>query len=127
MEDLLLRIIYAANVFVAGAIGVSALFTPMRAVQTVFEGAVAPSEGLRVTGALWLAIAILSAVGLLAPKPMQPVLVLQIVYKGSWLLVAGLPAMLDGRPYPAGIFWFFVVWVAVLPWVVDWRGLVGAS
>lgn len=125
MEDLALRVVYAANVFVAGSIGVSALFTPARAAQTVFEGAVAPSEGLRVVGALWLAIAVLSAVGLLAPKPMQPVLVLQIVYKGSWLLVAGLPAMLGGRPYPASMFWFFVVWVAVLPWVVDWRGVFG--
>lgn len=125
MDHTALRIVYLANVIVAGQIGIAALWRPARAVQTVFQGAVEPSEGLRVVGALWLAIAALSLYGLYAPRAMQPVLVLQIVYKGSWLLVAGLPAMLGGRDYPSGMLWFFVVWVLVLPWVVEWRSLVG--
>lgn len=123
MEDLLLRVVYAANVLVAGQIGVTALFAPARAAATVFQGAVEPSEGLRVVGALWLAIAVLSVVGLFSPRAMQPVLLLQIIYKGSWLLVAGIPAWWAGRPVPVGMFWFFVVWVVVLPFVIECRGL----
>ena len=123
MSELPLRLVYLANVVVAGQIGISALFTPGRAAQTVFQGAVAESEGLRVVGALWLAIAVLSACGLLAPKPFSAVLALQLVYKGSWLLVAALPAIRSGAPYPTGMAGFFAAWVLVLPWVIPWRWL----
>ena len=121
MSDIALRIVYLANVFVAGQIGWSALFTPDRAAVTVFQNTVAPSEGLRVVGALWLAIAVLSACGLFAPRAFAAVLLLQLIYKGSWLLAAGVPALRAGEAYPRGMFWFFVVWVAVLPWVIPWR------
>lgn len=126
MSDIALRVVYVANVIVAGQIGLAALFRPTRAAATVFQHAVAPSEGLRVVGALWLAIAICSAAGLIAPRSFSAVLVLQLVYKGGWLLAVGLPALRAGEPYPQGMFWFFVVWVAVLPWVVPWRDLFGS-
>ena len=124
-DHLPLRLVYVANVVVAGQIGLSALFAPARAAATVFQGAVTPSEGLRVVGALWLAIAVLSAAGVLSPRPLSAVLLLQLVYKGSWLLVAGLPALRAGTAYPRGMFWFFAAWVAVLPWVIPWRYLAG--
>ncbi len=126
-SDLALRIIYVANVIVAGQIGLSALFTPTRAAVTVFQNAVAPSEGLRFVGALWLSIAVLSMMGLLSPKPFSAVLVLQLMYKGSWLLVAALPAVRSGADYPRGMAAFFVVWVLVLPWVIPWRWLFGSE
>ena len=127
MSDIALRVVYLANVFVAGQIGYSALFTPDRAVATVFQHAVAPSEGLRVVGALWLAIAVLSAAGLFAPRQFVVVLLLQLVYKASWLAVAGVPALRAGEAYPRGMFWFSVVWVAVLPWVIPWRVFLGGG
>ncbi len=122
---LLLRIVYAANVLVAGWIGLSSLFSPPTAARTVFEGAYPPTETMRLVGCLWLAIAVLSAAGLVWPRPFAAVLVLQLVYKGTWLLVVGWPAVRAGQPVPAGMAWFFLAWVLVLPFIIPWRQLVG--
>ena len=121
-----MRVVYLANVFVAGSIGVTCLFTD-RGAATVFEGAVAQPDGLKVVGALWLAIAACSAFGLLRPEAFAAVLVLQLVYKSSWLLVVGPPAWRASLPYPRSMAGFFVVWVAVLPWVIPWRRLLGGA
>ena len=115
-----LRLVYLANIFVAGSIGITCLFTD-RGAATIFEGAVVQSEGLRVVGALWLAIAICSGLGLLRPEAFAAVLVLQLVYKSSWLLVVGWPAWRQGLVYPKSMALFFVVWVLVLPFVIPWR------
>ena len=112
---------------VAGQIGVAALFHSARATVTVCQGAIQASEGLRVVGALWLAIAVLSTIGLSSPRPMSAVLALQLVYMFSWLLVAGIPALRAGASYPRGMFWSFVVWGAVLPWVIPGRYLFGGA
>ena len=121
-----LRLVYLANIFVAGSIGITCLFTD-RGAATIFEGAVVQSEGLRVVGALWLAIAICSGLGLLRPEAFAAVLVLQLVYKSSWLLVVGWPAWRQGLAYPKSMALFFVVWVLVLPFVIPWRQLFLAS
>ena len=119
------QIVFAANVIVAGWISINSLWFPGRARRIVFEGAVAYSETIRLVGALWFAIFLLSVVGIFYPRAMQPVLLLQIIYKGMWLLVAALPAYCQGTPYPRGMAAFFVVWVVVLPFVVDWKSLLG--
>lgn len=59
-----IKIMYTANVVVAGWISISSLFFPKTAQQTVFSNAFEYSEALRLVGALWLAIFILSAIGL---------------------------------------------------------------
>ena len=121
-----MRVVYLANVFVAGWIGVTCLFTD-RGAATVFEGTVAESAGLRVVGALWLAIAACSVFGLLRPHAFAAVLLLQLIYKASWLIVVAWPAARAGMTYPRGMATFFVVWVAVLPWVLPWRRLFGGG
>lgn len=118
-----LRLLYFANVLVAGWIGVSALFFPQQAARTVFQRVYPPSEALRLVGCLWLAIAGLSALGLGRPGPFAAVLVLQLVYKATWLLAVAVPALRAGRPFPAGMAVFFLVWVLVLPFVIPWRAL----
>ena len=120
---LALKVIYAANVLVAGWVGISCLFFPRTAVATVFGNALEFSEGLRLVGALWSAIAVLSIVGLFFPQRMVPVLLLQLLYKGGWLLVAALPAIISNATYPKAMAGFFVVWVLVLPFVVPWGHL----
>ncbi len=123
-EHLLLRLVYGANIFVAGWIGLTCLLTD-RGAATVFEGAVAQSEGLRVLGALWLAIAVCSAGGLVRPESFAAVLMLQLVYKGTWLLAVAAPAVRAGAVYPRSMTAFFVAWVLVLPWVIPWRRVWG--
>lgn len=118
-----MKIVYLANILVAGWISISSLFFPQRAQMSVFEGAFAYSEAIRLVGALWGAIFLLSILGLFWPKSMSLVLVFQFIYKGSWLLFAALPAISSNSPYPRGMAVFFLIWVLVLPFVIPWKDL----
>ena len=121
-----LKIVYLANIVVAGWIS-SSLFFPARAQQTVFEGAVAYSEVIRLVGALWGAIFILSILGLFYPQEMRLVLLFQLIYTSTWLLAVALPAHWQGTAYPKGMASFFVIWVLVLPFVFPWREVFGGG
>lgn len=116
-----LKIIYVANIIVAGWISISSLFYPKTAQITVFEQNFAYSEAIRLVGALWFAIFILSILGLFYPEKMSLVLLFQLIYKSSWLLFAALPAMVNHQPYSKGMAVFFIVWVVVLPFVIPWK------
>ena len=104
-----LQLVYGANILVAGSIGIRSLFFPESAAHTVFQGAYPVSEVMRLVGCLWLAIAVLSGCGLWQPIPFAAVLVLQLIYKGSWLLVVALPAAAARQPLPKGMTLFFIV------------------
>lgn len=121
-----LRLMYAANVMLAGIVGVSSLLTPPVATVTVWQGTSQPEDAaMRVTGALWSAIALLSVLGLRYPVTMAPVLLLQLLYKGMWLLIVAAPALTRGelRTLPTGMAWCFLIWVALLPLVIPFRTL----
>ncbi len=120
-----LKIIYFANILVAGWISISSLFYPQRAQLTIFEDNFVYSEAIRLVGALWFAIFILSILGLFYPEKMSLVLLFQFIYKGSWLLFAALPAALNNQPYPKGMALFFIAWVLVLPFVIPWKAIFG--
>ncbi len=118
-----LKLIYVANILVAGWISISSLFYPHTAQATVFSNDFAYSEAIRLVGALWGAIFILSVLGLFYPMQMSLVLLFQLIYKSSWLIFAALPALLNQQAYPRGMAVFFLVWVLVLPWVIPWRSI----
>lgn len=125
MQLPLLYLVYIANILVAGWISFTSLFAPERARLTVFEGTVEFSDTIRLVGALWFAIFLLSCLGLLFPRQMQLVLLFQVIYKGTWLLVVALPLWRQDLPYPNGMATFFLIWVLALPWVIDWGYLFG--
>ena len=116
-----LRILYTANILVAGWISITSLFFPKIAQESVFSGTFAYSEALRLVGALWWAIFLLSALGMFFPEKMSLVLLLQLIYKFSWLLFAALPALIARKPYPQAMAIFFLIWVIVLPFVIPWK------
>lgn len=118
-----LKIVYLANVLVAGWISITSLFAPKTAQITIFTNGFVYSEAFRLVGALWGAIFILSILGLFFPTNMSLILLFQLIYKSSWLLFAALPAMLKNEPYPKAMATFFVVWVLVLPFVIPWKTL----
>ncbi len=121
-----IRLVFAANVLVAGAVGLASLLGGAGALRTVWQASLDPAtQPVRVVGAFWTAIAVLSLCGLFWPRPFAAVLLLQLAYKASWLAVITLPAMLRSRTQqiPAGIATFFAVWVVVLPFVIPWREL----
>ncbi len=82
-----LRIVYILNIIVAGQIAISALSNPKNSALTTFGNAYQPTEVIRLVGCLWLAIAVLSILGLWKPVTFSPVLLLQVIYKGTWLLL----------------------------------------
>jgi hypothetical protein len=116
-----LKIIYCANIIVAGWISITSLFSPAKAQLTVFEGNIAYSEAIRLVGALWFAIFLLSVLGLFYPERMSLVLLFQLIYKSLWLIFAALPAMMNNQPYPKGMAICFIIWVVVLPFVIPWK------
>ena len=120
---LVMKIVYSANVLVAGWISISSLFFPKTAHQTIFNNMLEYSEAIRLVGALWGAIFILSILGLFYPRQMGLVFLFQLIYKGAWLLFVALPAMLNGKPYPKEMAVFFVLWVIILPFVIPWKEL----
>jgi len=118
---MILKVVYFTNIIVAGWISLTSLFSPKKAITTIFENSLAYSEAIRLVGALWGAIFVLSFLGLFYPKKMVLVLLFQLIYKGSWLLFVAIPAILSKQPYPKGMAGFFLVWCVILPFVIPWK------
>jgi hypothetical protein len=122
----MIKLMYFANIIVAGWISITSLFFPKTAQITVFSNQFVYSEAIRLVGTLWGAIFILSVLGLFFPQKMNLVFLFQLIYKSSWLVFAALPSSLKNEPYPKGMVALcFVVWVILLPFVVDWKGIFG--
>lgn len=115
-----LKIVYIANIIVAGWISITSVFNPKKAALTVFQNAYQPTEVIRLVGCLWLSIAILSILGLWRPLSFSPIFLVQLIYKGTWLLVVALPAIRNNQPYPSGMALFFLIWVLILPFIIPW-------
>jgi hypothetical protein len=126
-SEMTLRLVYVANIAVAGWISLTSIFSPKLAGQTIFNGASADPQAIKLIGCLWLSIAILSLFGLFRPLAFSPVLLVQVIYKGTWLLVVALPAIRARENFPSGMAGFFVVWVCVLPFIIPWRHLMRAD
>lgn len=122
-----MRFVYVANIIVAGWIGISSLFFPAYTARTVFSGAYSVTSVMQLTGAIWLSIAILSISGFFYPIQFSPVLLLQLIYKSSWLVFVCIPAIQNNKPYPGGMACCFVVWVLILPFVIPWKYLLSSS
>lgn len=88
----------------------------------LLRGCHAQSDAFRLVGALWLGIALLSLIGIFKPILMTPVLLLQLWYKGTWLIAAIIQALVDksfaGVPPQMAVF--FAVWIVVLPFAIPW-------
>lgn len=115
-----LKLVYVANIIVAGWIGITSLFRPDYSSAVIFQNAYTTTDVIRLTGCLWFAIACLSLAGLWFPFTFSPVLLLQLIYKGLWLLVVVVPAIKQSREFPSAMAVFFLVWVLVLPFVIPW-------
>ncbi|MHA7130111.1 hypothetical protein [Algoriphagus namhaensis] len=122
-----MKLMYLTNVLVAGWIGVTSTFFPNRAIVSVFQNALPPTDMTRLVGCLWLAIAMLSLFGLWRPVTFSPVFLIQLIYKGTWLLVVALAALQQSKPYPTGMAGFFLVWVIILPFIIPWKIWIAGS
>ena len=116
-----IKVVYFLNIVVAGWISITSLFFPRMAQKTVFTQAFQYSEALRLVGALWFGIFILSVLGLFYPEQMSLVFLFQLIYKSCWLVFAAIPAVLNHKPYPKAMAIFFLLWVVMLPFIIPWR------
>lgn len=116
----MLRIAYALNILILLPIAIPTLFRLFPTDQNRFS----ESEGWRViVGSFWLAILVCSALGLLFPEPMVAVLLVQLIYKSSWLLVYALPRAISGKweEIPWGIALSFLALVLAWPFLIPWK------
>lgn len=121
MMLILIRIVYVLNIIVAGQISLTALWSAEQSAVSTFQNAYAPNEVMRLVGCLWLGIALISVLGLWKPLAFSPILLLQLIYKGTWLIVVAYPAIQNQQPYPKGMAAFFLIWVLILPFVIPWK------
>eukprot|EP00884_Botryococcus_braunii_P003571 jgi/Botrbrau1/13214/Bobra.9_1s0006.1 len=124
-----LRVFYVANVLLAGCVGSLNFFGTRTLATHVFSGAFAQSDAFRLIGALWLGITLLSFIGIFKPILMTPVLLLQLWYKGTWLIAALIQAYVDKdmSSVPPEVAVSFAVWIVVLPFAIPWRHFLAAG
>ncbi len=116
-----LKIIYIANIIVAGWISITSMSSPSKAANTVFQNVYQSTELMKLVGCLWFAIAFLSVLGLWRPISFSPILLVQLIYKSAWLLIVAYPAIKNNQPYPTGMALFFLIWVIILPFIIPWN------
>jgi len=92
-----LRILYLATVIGVGGAGAVVLFAPRLADRRLFFGAVTIDAYTRIIGAFWLGLGIVAALGLVHPRALTAVLLVQMVYKAIWLGAGAAPALISGK------------------------------
>ena len=83
------------------------------------------STWMGIAGSVWLAIGLLSAVGLARPAQIAPILLIQIVYKSVWIVAVALPLLATGDPRALPFVVFFALAIALFAWALPFRALFG--
>jgi hypothetical protein len=100
-----LKAMYVCTVVVSGSVGVGMILLP-----GTFQSALRlpPQDPvmLGLGGSLFLALGLVSILGLRSPLKFVPVLLLELVYKPVWLVALALPLFLKGE------FPFYVVFIS---------------
>ncbi|TNV79187.1 hypothetical protein FGO68_gene8724 [Halteria grandinella] len=125
-----MSIMFLLNTLVAGTIAILSLFKQKESIKWVWEYAGEKGECLHMLGCHWAAIAFLSLGGLLINRhTFSLVFVHQLLYKGLYLITSVLPKVYrkEYNRIPKGMACFFVVWCAVLPFLIPWSQLFQSS
>lgn len=86
---LFIPVIFVLNILVTGVVGNITLF----ATQLVFSGVYESNDSMKMIGSFWIAIGVCSTIGLWNPLEFSPVLIIQIIYKGLFLIVEVIPKL----------------------------------
>ena len=78
-----------------------------------------------VTGSVWLALGLLSVLGLFYPLSLVSIFMVQIVYKVIWITAVGIPLTLQGDPRALPFVIFFALVAAGFAYAVPFRYLFG--
>jgi hypothetical protein len=102
-----LKAMYVCTVVVSGSVGIGMILLP-DTFQSVLR---LPSQDpvmLGMSGSLFLALGLVSILGLRSPLKFAPVLLLELVYKPVWLVALALPLFLKGQ------FPFYIVFISAI-------------
>lgn len=126
LELSLLQIAYLIDAGVTAPIALSTLFGN-GVWFTLLTGETLPENAdvRTLLGSLWGALLVCLVAGVLFPVAMLPVLFLQFVYKGLWLLLFALPRWMAGRfaDVPVRMSGLFAGYLLAYPWVIPWEKL----
>ena len=60
----------------------------------VFNEVYEENDSMKIIGSFWIAIGIVSFMGIFNPIKLSPVLIIQLIYKGLYLVVEVLPKLI---------------------------------
>lgn len=115
----LIRLPYALNILILLPVSYVLLRIPVELQATNRIFAIAPDAYRILTTSFWVAILLVSILGLAYPFFCAPVLLIQIIYKTLYLLLAELPARRAGQSAlsPAGLIISFIFIVITYPFL----------
>lgn len=114
----MLRFAFAINLLILVPVCATMLLARDGGVRAIFAAeADAPAIRLMILS-MWLAILLASMVGLAWPRPLWPVLAIQIIYKSLWLAMFAFPAWRAGQGVPWGVAGSFIFIVLVWPLIL---------
>jgi len=102
-----LKAMYIYTLVVSGSVGLGMILVPS-AIQSVFRFPPQDPVMLGLGGSLFLALGLVSILGLRSPLKFTPVLLLELFYKPIWLVAVALPLFLKGQ------FPFYVVFMSLV-------------
>ena len=108
-----LKAMYVCTIVVSGSLGTGMILLP-NTFQSVFRLPPQDPVMLGLGGSLFLALGLVSILGLRSPLKFVPVLLLELVYKPIWLVALALPLFFKGQ-FPfyvvmiSGIFLAFII------------------
>ena len=102
-----LKAMYIYTLVVSGSVGFGMILVPS-AIQSVFRFPPQDPVMLGLGGSLFLALGLVSILGLRSPLNFTPVLLLELFYKPIWLVAVALPLFLKGQ------FPFYVVFMSLV-------------
>jgi len=97
-----LKVMYLYTLVVSGGMGLGMILFP-DTIQSILRFPPQDPVMLGACGSIFLALGLISLMGLRSPLKFAPVLLLELVYKPIWLVAVALPLFLEGR------FPFYVV------------------
>jgi hypothetical protein len=122
----MLRFAFVINLLILVPVCATMLLARDGGMRAVFAGGDdAPAVRLMILS-MWLAILLASVAGMAWPRPLWPVLAIQIIYKSLWLAMFAWPAWRAGQTLPWGIAGSFIFIVLVWPLILlaerPWQG-----
>jgi hypothetical protein len=102
-----LKVMYMYTLVVSGGMGLGMILFP-DTVQSILRFPPQDPVMLGACGSIFLALGLISLMGLRSPLKFAPVLLLELVYKPIWLVAVALPLFLEGR------FPFYVVTMSAI-------------